>query len=235
MFASRKKTTDRRAEFERVALVHAGALLGTAVRLTHNERDAEDLVQDALLSAYKSFEQFEPGSQCKAWLFKILTNTFINKYRRRVLENTVAQAMQRSGETGVMSANAKRVARDAEETLTYALMGGDIQKALAALPDEFRLAVVLCDVEEFSYREIADIMDCPVGTVMSRLHRGRRLLQTALHEHALRAGIIKPTQGKAAPGKSLAGKSGDEGDDDAGHEAAIIPIGTARKAAGGSN
>lgn len=192
MFASsRKKVADRRAEFERVALVHASALFGTAVRLTHNERDAEDLVQDALLSAYKSFEQFEPGTQCKAWLFKILTNTFINKYRRRVLESNVAQAMQRDGETGVMSADAKRSARDAEETLSYALMGGAIQRALADLPDEFRLAVVLCDVEEFSYREIADIMDCPVGTVMSRLHRGRKLLQTALREHALRAGIIK--------------------------------------------
>lgn len=195
MFASRKKTTDRRAEFERVALVHAGALLGTAVRLTHNERDAEDLVQDALLSAYKSFEQFEPGSQCKAWLFKILTNTFINKYRRRVLERSVAQSMERSGETGVMSSGGVRAARDAEETLQYSLMSEAIHKALGDLPEEFRLAVVLCDVEEFSYREIADIMECPVGTVMSRLHRGRRLLQIALREQALRCGIVRPDSG----------------------------------------
>lgn len=218
MFASAKKVADRRAEFERVAMVHAGALYGTALRLTHNERDAEDLVQDALLSAYKSFDQFEPGTQCKAWLFKILTNAFINKYRRRVLETNVAQAMQREGETGVMSADAKRSARDAEERLSYSLMGSAIQQALSDLPDEFRLAVVLCDVEEFSYREIADIMDCPVGTVMSRLHRGRRLLQTALREHALRAGIIKDLP-----------RSSSEG-------AQVIPIAAAvRKAAAGSN
>jgi len=218
MFASTKKVADRRAEFERVAMVHAGALYGTALRLTHNERDAEDLVQDALLSAYKSFDQFEPGTQCKAWLFKILTNSFINKYRRRVLESNVAQAMQREGETGVMSADAKRSAHDAEERLSYSLMGSAIQRALSDLPDEFRLAVVLCDVEEFSYREIADIMDCPVGTVMSRLHRGRRLLQTALREHAVRAGIIKDLPRPTSEG------------------AQVIPIATAaRKAAGGAS
>lgn len=218
MFASSaKKVADRRAEFERVAMVHAGALYGTALRLTHNERDAEDLVQDALLSAYKSFEQFQPGTQCKAWLFKILTNAFINKYRRRVLETNVAQAMQREGETGVMSADAKRSARDAEETLSYSLLGSAIQRALADLPEEFRLAVVLCDVEEFSYREIADIMDCPVGTVMSRLHRGRRLLQTALRDHAVRAGIIKDLPRAASDG------------------AAVIPItAAARRMAGGT-
>lgn len=192
-----KKQTDHRAEFQRVALVHVNALYGTALRLTHNQRDAEDLVQDALLNAYKSFEQFEPGSQCKAWLFRILTNTFINKYRRRVLEHTVAQSMQHEGSTGMMSAGGVRAARDAEETLDYALMGDAIQKALAALPEEFRLAVVLCDVEEFSYREIADIMECPVGTVMSRLHRGRKLLQTALREHAVRAGIVKDIEIKS--------------------------------------
>lgn len=192
MFMRSKRTpAAQRAEFEQVALVHVNALYSTALRLTHNQRDAEDLVQDTLLAAYRSFEQFEPGSQCKAWLFKILTNTFINKYRRRVLEYTVAQGMQQEGATGMMSAGGVRAARDAEEMLDFALMGESIQRALAALPEEFRLAVVLCDVEEFSYREIADIMECPVGTVMSRLHRGRKLLQSALREHAVRAGIVK--------------------------------------------
>jgi len=192
MFTRGKRSpADQRAEFERVALVHVNALYGTALRLTHNQRDAEDLVQDTLLSAYKSFGQFEPGSQCKAWLFRILTNTFINKYRRRILETSVAQGMQQEGSSGMMSAGGVRAARDAEELLDYALMGESIQRALSALPEEFRIAVVLCDVEEFTYREIADIMDCPVGTVMSRLHRGRKLLQAALREHAVRAGIIK--------------------------------------------
>jgi RNA polymerase sigma-70 factor (ECF subfamily) len=187
-----KRPADYRARFEQAALGHLGALYGTALRLTHDQRDAEDLVQDTLLSAFRSFDQFVPGSQCKAWLFKILTNTFINKYRRRVLERSVAQAMERTGETGVMSVSGLRAARDAEETLQFSLMSDAIHKALAALPEDFRLAVVLCDVEEFSYREIADIMECPVGTVMSRLHRGRRLLQVALREEALRCGIVRP-------------------------------------------
>jgi RNA polymerase sigma-70 factor (ECF subfamily) len=191
-----KKPADYRARFEQAALGHLGALYGTALRLTHNQRDAEDLVQDSLLSAFRAFDQFVPGSQCKAWLFKILTNTFINKYRRRVLERQVAQSMERSGETGVMSSGGVRAARDAEETLQYSLMSEAIHKALGDLPEEFRLAVVLCDVEEFSYREIADIMECPVGTVMSRLHRGRRLLQVALREEALRCGIVRKEPGE---------------------------------------
>jgi len=204
LLSSKKTPASQRAEFERVALGHVNALYGTALRLTHNQRDAEDLVQDTLLQAYRAFDQFAPGSQCKAWLFKILTNTFINKYRRRMLEYTVAQGMQQEGSTGMMSAGGVRAARDAEELLDFALMGESIQRALAALPEEFRLAVVLCDVEEFSYREIADIMECPVGTVMSRLHRGRKLLQAALREHAVRAGIVKATptavQAKATDG-----------------------------------
>ena len=192
-----KKPADYRNRFEQAALGHLGALYGTALRLTHNQRDAEDLVQDTLLSAFRSFDQFVPGSQCKAWLFKILTNTFINKYRRRVLERSVAQAMELSGDAGIMSSGGVRAARDAEETLQFSLMADAIHKALGDLPDEFRLAVVLCDVEEFSYREIADIMECPVGTVMSRLHRGRRLLQVALREQALRCGIVRQTGDEA--------------------------------------
>ena len=192
-----KKPADYRARFEQSALGHLGALYGTALRLTHNQRDAEDLVQDTLLSAFRAFDQFVPGSQCKAWLFKILTNTFINKYRRRVLERSVAQEMEHSGDAGIMSSGGMRAARDAEETLEFSLLSDSIQKALADLPDEFRLAVVLCDVEEFSYREIADIMECPVGTVMSRLHRGRRLLQVALREQALRCGIVRQEAGDA--------------------------------------
>lgn len=184
----------QRALFEELALVHAGALYGTALRLCKNERDAEDLVQDTLLAAYRSFEQFDPGSpdgRCKAWLFRILTNSFINKYRRRLMERSVAQAMEQAGELGILSDAVVRDARDTEEMVSFSLLSAEIQKALMALPEEFRLAVLLCDVEDFSYREIADIMDCPVGTVMSRLHRGRRLLQGALAEHARRAGILK--------------------------------------------
>lgn len=187
-----------RARFEELALIHAGALYGTALRLCQNHRDAEDLVQDTLLAAYRSFEQFDPdapNSRCKAWLFRILTNSFINKYRRRAMERSVAQAMERAGEPGVLSAGVVRAALETEETLSFTLLSDVIQKALMDLPEEYRLTVLLCDVEEFSYREIADIMDCPVGTVMSRLHRGRRLLQTALADYARRAGILKDSSG----------------------------------------
>jgi RNA polymerase sigma-70 factor (ECF subfamily) len=139
-------------------------------------------------------------------MFKILTNTFINKYRRRVLERSVAEAMERAGETGIMSSGGVRAAQNAEESLQFALMSQSIQKALSDLPEEFRLAVVLCDVEEFSYREIADIMDCPVGTVMSRLYRGRRLLQSSLREHAERSGIVKQSRVVAATGTDGGGQ-----------------------------
>ncbi|HPH28680.1 MAG TPA: sigma-70 family RNA polymerase sigma factor [Pseudomonadota bacterium] len=201
-----RRSTSSRSRFEQEALGHLGALYGTALRLTHNQRDAEDLVQDTLLYALRSFEQFAPGTQCKAWMFKILTNTFINKYRRRVLERSVAEAMERAGETGIMSSGGVRAAQNAEESLQFALMSQSIQKALSDLPEEFRLAVVLCDVEEFSYREIADIMDCPVGTVMSRLYRGRRLLQSSLREHAERSGIVKQSRVVAATGTDGGGQ-----------------------------
>jgi len=198
----------RRAEFEQAAMEQLAPLYRTALRLTKNERDAEDLVQDALLSAFRSFDQFEKGTQFRAWLFKILTNTFINKYRRRVLEQTVAQSLKLEGDVTLMSAGGVRAARDAEEALGYALLGDAIQRALGELPEEFRMAVVLCDVEEFSYREIADIMDCPVGTVMSRLHRGRRLLQVTLREHAERAGILSDRK-RVDAGRAEASKNKD--------------------------
>lgn len=192
MFDRQKKQGQtQRARFEEEALIHLDALYSTAMRLTHDPRDAEDLVQDAVLQAYRSFDQYQQGTRCKAWLYKILTNTFINKYRRRVLETEVATGMVQSGESGILSSSQFHQAHDVEDKLHFQLMSDAIAQALTSLPEEFRLAVLLSDVEEFSYREIADIMDCPVGTVMSRLHRGRRLLQSALRDHAIRSGIIK--------------------------------------------
>ena len=201
----KKRGTVQRARFEEEALIHMDALYSTALRLTHDPRDAEDLVQDAVLQAYRSFDQFQPGTRCKAWLYKILTNTFINKYRRRVLETEVASGMIQRGETGSLSSSQFQAARDVEDRLHFQLMSDTIARALSALPEDFRLAVLLSDVEEFSYREIADIMDCPVGTVMSRLHRGRRLLQSALRDHAIRSGIIKDEPGTktSEPGRVI--------------------------------
>jgi RNA polymerase sigma-70 factor (ECF subfamily) len=184
-----------RRDFEREALPHAGALYGTAVRLTRNERDAEDLVQDTLLRAYQYFGKFEAGSNCKAWLFKILTNLFINRYHaRRRDQQHLHSAIAAADETAtqdIVSHEVSHAARDPESAVAARVLSGDVIRALEALPPEFRLPVLLCDVEELSYKEIAEIMECPVGTVMSRLFRARRLLQRSLHEYAVEQGIIK--------------------------------------------
>jgi RNA polymerase sigma-70 factor (ECF subfamily) len=185
-----------RREFERQALPHSGALFGTALRLTRNERDAEDLVQDTLLRGYQYFGRFEQGTNCKAWLFKILTNLFINRYhaRRRDQQKLLA-AMNEADAAAthdIVAHEVSHATRDPEGAVASRMLSDDVVRALEALPAEFRLPVLLCDVEEFSYTEIAEILECPVGTVMSRLYRARRLLQRSLHEYAVEQGIIKP-------------------------------------------
>ena len=177
--------------------------------MTRNERDAEDLVQDTLLRAYRFWDKFEKGTNCKAWLFKILTNTFINRYHKGRKEHEVAVAAADEAETqDILSHEVTQASRDPEGALVSRLLSDDVQRALAELPADFRLAVLLCDVEEFSYKEIAEIMDCPVGTVMSRLFRGRRLLSRALHDYAVEQGIIKPVTGAGAVGAASVGDPG---------------------------
>jgi RNA polymerase sigma-70 factor (ECF subfamily) len=179
-----------RRTFEKEALPHLDALYAVGLRLTRNERDAEDLVQDTILRAWRFFDRFEPGTNCKAWLFKILHNTFVNKYRRRVRERELAASIQAEGGVGpVLSHEQLEASRDPERAILDGVLSDDVRRALDALPEDFRLAVVLCDLEELSYKEIADVMDCPVGTVMSRLYRGRRLLQGELRKYAAEQGI----------------------------------------------
>src|SRR6516162_3544203 len=174
------------------ALTHLDAMYGVACKLTRNPTEAEDLVQDAFVKAMRARAQFHAGTNLKAWLFKILTNTFINKYRRGGLERSVLDGPDADPlADGWVSASTMRQLRDPEQIALLPIVEGEVRKALDALPPEFRLAVVLCDVEEFSYEEIADIMGCPIGTVMSRLHRGRKLLQKSLYQHALAMGIVK--------------------------------------------
>jgi RNA polymerase sigma-70 factor (ECF subfamily) len=187
--------------FMEEAMSHMDALHGVACRLTRNPAEAEDLVQDALVKAMRARDQFRAGTNLKAWLFRILTNTFINKFRRGGLEKSVLEGPDADPlADGWVSASTMRQLRDPEATALLPIVEGEVRKALDALPPEFRLAVVLCDVEEFSYEEIADIMGCPIGTVMSRLHRGRKLLQRSLYAHALAMGIVKgePSVGEAA-------------------------------------
>jgi RNA polymerase sigma-70 factor (ECF subfamily) len=183
--------------FAEEAVTHLDALYGVACKLTRNPAEAEDLVQDTLLKAMRAKDQFHAGTNLKAWLFRILTNTFINKYRRGGLERSVLEGPDADPLVdGWVSASTMRQLRDPEQTALLPIVEGEVQRALDALPSEFKIAVILCDVEEFSYEEIANIMGCPIGTVMSRLHRGRKLLQRSLYNHALALGIVK---GEAMP------------------------------------
>jgi RNA polymerase sigma-70 factor (ECF subfamily) len=180
-------------EFEREAMSHLPTLLAVASRLTKSPTDAEDLVQDSLLKALRARAQFAQGSNMRAWLLRILTNTFINRYRRGGLERSVLDGPDADPlADGWIGASTMEAMRDPESRALRALLEKEIVAALDELPEEFRLAVVLSDVEELSYREIAEIMGCPIGTVMSRLHRGRRLLKGRLFQHAQSLGIVGP-------------------------------------------
>jgi RNA polymerase sigma-70 factor (ECF subfamily) len=188
-----KSRRDKTSDFEREALEHLGSLLAVATRMTRNPAEAEDLVQDTFVKAMRAREQFEAGTNMRAWLLRILTNTFINRYRRGGLEKSVLEGPDADPlADGWISSSTMEAMRDPESQALRPVLEQEIRHALDELPDEFRLAVMLADVEELSYREIADIMGCPIGTVMSRLHRGRRLLKARLYEHALNMGIVGP-------------------------------------------
>ena len=182
-----------KATFAEQAMEFMPALYTAALRMTRNAAEAEDLVQETYLKAYRAFGSFEQGTNLKAWLYKILTNTFINAYRsrRRRPEQTEIEDVEdlylyrRLG--GLEAATA---GRSAEEEVLDHFTDSDVKEALESLPESFRMTVLLADVEGFSYREIADIMEIPIGTVMSRLHRGRRALQKALLEFGMERGLV---------------------------------------------
>lgn len=185
-----RQSDDTRREFEQLALEHVDPLFSAALRLTKNERDAEDLVQDTFLRAFRFFDKFERGTNIKAWLFKILTNTFINRYRRKVKERTVVEGSERETvHDRFMSRDATDYAANPEQYLFDRLLSDEVLRSIDELPVDFRLVVILADLQEFSYKEIAEILECPVGTVMSRLYRGRKLLQKSLSEYAHEMGI----------------------------------------------
>jgi RNA polymerase sigma-70 factor, ECF subfamily len=179
--------------FEASLLEHIDGLYAVACRLTKNSLDAEDLVQDSLVKAMRARDQYQPGTNLKAWLFKILTNTFINRFHRGGLERSVLEGPEADPLIdGWVGAATMRSLRDPETQALRPIVQKEIGRALDHLPEEFRLAVLLADVEELSYKEIAEVMDCPVGTVMSRLYRGRKLLQQRLYDHAVLMGIATP-------------------------------------------
>ncbi len=188
-----------RVEFEQLALDHIDPLYSAALRLTKNERDAEDLVQDTYLRAFRFFDKFERGTNIKAWLFKILTNTFINRYRRKVKERSVVEGSERETvHERFVSRDATDFAANPEQYLFDRLLSDDVLRSIEALPVDFRLVVILADLQEFSYKEIAEILECPVGTVMSRLYRGRKLLQKSLQHYAHDMGIVHEQAGNPA-------------------------------------
>ena len=177
--------------FEQDALGHMDTMYSVACRLTRNPATAEDLVQDAMVKALRARDSFQPGTHLKAWLLKILTNTFFNQYKRGGLERTVLEGPDADPlAEGWISAQTMRGMRDPEALALSPLLRAELQRALDALPEDYRLAVVLSDIEELSYKEIAEVMGCPIGTVMSRLHRGRAALKKSLFEQANLLGIV---------------------------------------------
>ncbi len=177
----------KRKRFEKEALKHAGELYATALRYVRNPKDAEDLVQETFLKAYAAWDNFQEGTNCRAWLFRILTNSFINEYRRGIKE----RRWQGRGEP-IICPHRRQEARDPEGAMVDRMLSDEVELALSELSPDFRTVVEMADLQGLSYKDIAYKLGCPMGTVMSRLFRARRVLEAMLKEYALEVGVLRP-------------------------------------------
>jgi RNA polymerase sigma-70 factor (ECF subfamily) len=201
------EATVRAPAFETQAMGFVDALYNTAYRMTRNAADAEDLVQETYFKAYKNFDKFEPGTNLKAWLFRIMKNTFINNYRKQQLQPPQSDfaAIEDSFESQVTEEAAQKI-RNPEDELLEDVLDEDVQRAMDELPEDYRMVVVLADLEGFSYKEVSEILEIPLGTVMSRLYRGRRLLEGTLlryaHEHGYLREGDQPAKMRSRPAET---------------------------------
>lgn len=198
------ETEDQRRErFERDALQYVDQLYSAALRMARHPSDAEDLVQEAYAKAYGSFHQYKPGTNLKAWLYRILTNTYINLYRKRQREPKRSGTEQvEDWQLGQAVEHDDPGLRSAESQALDHLPDSDVKQALQALPEDFRLAVYFVDIEGFPYKDAAEILDVPIGTVMSRLHRGRKQLRGMLSDYAAERGVDVTKSSRSRRGKS---------------------------------
>ncbi|MEK7671203.1 MAG: sigma-70 family RNA polymerase sigma factor [Bacteroidota bacterium] len=182
--------TEKQREFQSEALPHMDFLYNYALRMTYNAADAEDLVQETFLKAFRFWDSYEKGTNIRAWLFRIMKNAYINRYRKEKKEPETVEYQEVENFYNNVRGSAAE-SSDLQEAVFSNLLEDEVSRAIAELPDDFRTVVILCDIEELTYEEVAAFVDCPVGTIRSRLHRGRKLLRAGLLEYARKRGYVE--------------------------------------------